>query len=244
MITKLRALVADDEPLARTRLRRLLERDGGVEVVAECADGDEAVAALASVRPDLAFLDVRMPNLGGFQVLERIDRTHTQVVFVTAYAEHAVRAFDEHAVDYILKPLTEDRLQKALKRVRSLREPAPSAAAAASEGYPRRIAVPVAGRMQLLPVTEIDLVTAQANYVRLSAGGQEYVLRESLGGMLARLDPKQFVHVHRSHIVRIDAVRDIETLDSGQYLLRLHNGARISTGRSYRARLREVLGLP
>ena len=108
---RLRALVADDEPLARSRLRRLLERDGGVEVVAECGDGDATVAALQATRPDLAFLDIRMPALDGFQVLRHVDRAHTRVVFVTAHADHAVRAFDESAADYLLKPLTEARLQ-------------------------------------------------------------------------------------------------------------------------------------
>ena len=143
------------------------------------------------------------------------DRAKTRVVFVTAYAEHAVRAFEANAVDYLLKPLSVTRLQESLQRVRSAVDP---------PEYARRLAVPVAGRMHLLPVEEIDLVTAQANYVRLQAGEREYLLRESLAGLLARLDPGQFVHVHRSRIVRIEAVRDIETLESGQYLLRLHNG--------------------
>jgi two-component system LytT family response regulator len=248
VIARLRVLVADDEPMARTRLRRLLERDGGIDVVAECGDGDAALAALQGVQPDLAFLDIRMPALDGFQVLERIDRARTQVVFVTAHAGHAVRAFDERATDYLLKPLTEARLQASLRRVREARAAAAAAtgavAATTESAYPRRIAVPCAGRMHLLTVADIDLVSAQANYVRLRVGEREYLLRESLGGLLARLDPRLFVHVHRSHVVRIDAVRDIETLESGQYLLRLHNGERVATGRSYRPRLREALGLP
>jgi two-component system LytT family response regulator len=244
-VVRLRALVADDEPMARTRLRRLLERDGGIEVVAECGDGEATLAALQEARPDLAFLDIRMPALDGFQVLQRIDRTRTQVVFVTAHADHAVRAFDEHATDYLLKPLTEARLQTALRRVRETRAREATATVAADESrYPRRIAVPLAGRMHLLPVADIDLASAQGNYVRLRVGAREYLLRETLGGLLARLDPKAFVHVHRSHVVRIEAVRDIETLESGQYLLRLHNGERVATGRSYRERLREALGLP
>ena len=250
MQPRLRALVADDEPMARTRLRRLLERDGGVEVVAECGDGDAALAALHEVRPDLAFLDIRMPALDGFQVLERIDRARTHVVFVTAHANHAVRAFDEHATDYLLKPLTEARLQTALRRVRETRAREGATATGAAglgageSAYPRRIAVPSAGRMHLLPVADIDLASAQGNYVRLRVGGREYLLRESLGGLLARLDPAAFVQVHRSHAVRVEAVRDIETLESGQYLLRLLSGERIATGRSYRAQLRAALGLP
>jgi two-component system LytT family response regulator len=248
-VVRLRALVADDEPMARTRLRRLLERDGGIEVVAECGDGEATLSALQETRPDLAFLDIRMPALDGFQVLQRIDRTRTQVVFVTAHADHAVRAFDEHATDYLLKPLTEARLQTALRRVREVRARDAAAAGGGAPGagesaYPRRIAVPLAGRMHLLPVADIDLASAQGNYVRLRVGAREYLLRETLGGLLARLDPKAFVHVHRSHAVRIEAVRDIETLESGQYLLRLHNGERVATGRSYRPRLREALGLP
>ena len=243
---RLRALVADDEPLARSRLRRLLERDGGVDVVAECGDGDAAVAALQATRPDLAFLDIRMPALDGFQVLRHVDRARTRVVFVTAHADHAVRAFDESAADYLLKPLTEARLQSALRRVREARarEAAAAAGTAGESAYPRRIAVPSAGRMQLLSVVDLDLASAQGNYVRLRTAGREYLLRETLGALLARLDPAAFVQVHRSHVVRVEAIRDVETLESGQYLLRLHNGERVGTGRRYRARLREALGLP
>ena len=241
---RLRVLVADDEPMARARLRRLLEQDGGVEVVAECSDGDEAVVAMNACRPDVAFLDIRMPNLDGFQVLDRVDRGRTRIVFVTAYSEHAVRAFDSDAVDYLLKPLSADRLQKALQRVRDARELPAGATTPSADRYPRRIPVPVAGRVHLLPVEEIDLLSSQGNYVQLHAGERQYLMRGTLAGVLAKLDPDKFLHVHRTRIVRVEAVRDVETLESGQYLLRLANGMRVATGRSYRNPVRERLGLP
>lgn len=235
MSLRLRALVADDEPLARARIRRLLEADGHVEVVAECAGGEDAMAAMRALRPDVAFLDIRMPGADGFQVLARAGGD-AHVVFVTAHAEHAVRAFEAAATDYLLKPLSPQRLAATLQRLRAAR-------ALSREVYPDRVLVHVGARMQLLPVGAIDCVIAQANYAEVHAGEQRYLLRETLAGLESRLDPAMFVRVHRSRIVRIGAVRDIEQLESGQYLLRLHGGQRLGSGRMYRDRLRAVLGL-
>ncbi|KRB08959.1 LytTR family DNA-binding domain-containing protein [Lysobacter sp. Root690] len=241
----LRAVVVDDEAMSRARLRRLLGQQRDVEVVAECGDGDSALAALRRLRPDVVFLDIRLPDLNGFGVIDALPpEQRPQVVFVTAHAEHALRAFDAQAVDYLLKPYSAERLQAALERIRRLRAPAQAAPFAASaEGFAQRLAVPVGARLRLLPVETIECVIAQSNYVELRADGQAYVLRETLSGLQARLDPRRFVRIHRSRIVRVDAVRDIEHLDGGRYVLRLANGLRLASGASYRERVREAMGL-
>lgn len=239
---RLRAVVVDDESMARARLCRMLGSERDVEVLAECASGDAAVAALRELQPDVVFLDVRMPDLSGFGVLDTLApmQRRPSVVFVTAYADHALRAFDADAADYLLKPYSHERLRAALARVR--RERGVTAAGAQGD-YPQRLAVPVGARTQLLAVDTIDCVIARSNYVELHVGIQRHTLRETMAGMEARLDPMRFVRVHRSRIVRIDAVRDIETLESGQYLLRLFSGLRLGSGASYRGRVRAAMGL-
>jgi two-component system LytT family response regulator len=302
MSPRLKALVADDEPLARARLRRLLAQFEALDVVADCANGGEAVEALHRHAPDVAFLDIQMPDLDGFGVLETLPRERRpHVVFVTAFSEHAVRAFEARAVDYLLKPVSAERLRQALERVRFAgpagARPAPpaplaanaelasmpgSASASASalpgngvvgarepgrepgreggresgreaardgevtdEGarYPARIAVPCGTRIHLVPVAGIDRVEAQANYIELHVGARSLVLRETLTHFQARLDPRRFLRVHRSRIVRLDAVVEAEPHPSGRYALRLHDGSRVATGRSYAAAVREALGL-
>jgi len=247
----LRAVVVDDEAMSRARLCRLLGLEADVEVIAECADGDSAVAALRRLPADVVFLDIRLPDLNGFGVLQALPAARRpQVVFVTAHAEHALRAFDADAVDYLLKPYSAERLTAALARVRRARAALaerPLRAVAngegVREGYPQRLAVPVGARLRLLPVEEVECVIAQSNYVELHAGGQAYLLRETLNGIEARLDPRRFVRIHRSRIVHLQAVRDIEQLDGGRYLLRLVNGQRLGSGASYRERIREAMGL-
>lgn len=246
MTGPLRALVVDDEPLARARLCRLLGAEAEVEVVASCASGEEAIQRMRLSRPDVVFLDVRMPGIDGFRTLAALpDPVRPHVVFVTAHAEHAVRAFDAEAVDYLLKPVSGERLHEAVQRVRRAlaadRRMVPASAPAA--GYPARLPVPVHGRLRLLAVAEIDHVLAQRNYVEIHAQGHSYLLREALTRLEERLDPGMFLRIHRSRLVRIDGVRDIEPLDHGQYLLRLACGARVRSGRNYRHRVREVFGL-
>lgn len=242
MSARLRAMIADDEPLARARLRRLLDAAGTVEIVAECADGDEAVDALRRHRPDVAFLDIRMPLRDGFDVLDgALPGSGTQVVFVTAYAEHAVHAFEADAVDYLLKPLSPQRLADALVRVRRVRED--RSRAEVGRAPLQRLAVPAGEGMHLLEVGAIDCIFASANYVDLHVGSSHFRLRQSLQQMQARLDDECFLRVHRSTIVRIAAVRHIEARDSGRYVLHLCNGMRVGTGRLYRERIRGALGL-
>ena len=235
MSARLRAVIVDDEPLALARMRRLIERDGRVDIVAECGTGADAIDALRTYRPDVAFLDVQMPGADGFRVLA-LAGAGTRVVFITAHAEHAVRAFDAQAADYLLKPLSYPRLRAAIERLQPAGE-------APSPKYAVRLTVQAGARLRVLDVGAIDCLVAQANYVEVEAGDQRHRVRDTLAGLEARLDPEAFVRIHRSRIVRIGAIRDLELLDSGELLLRLESGRRLSTGRRYRERLRQAVGL-
>ena len=236
MSARLRAVVVDDEPLARARLRRLLAQHPEVELIADCASGEESIAALQELRPDVAFLDIRMPDMDGFDVLDALGpQRPPQVVFVTAYSEHAVRAFETRALDYLLKPVSAERLRQAVERLQP--------ASAAAEAFPERIPVPVGGRIHLVETAQIDHVDAHANYVELHMGPRSLVLRETMTRLESRLDPKRFLRVHRSRLVRLDGIVEAQAHASGRFLLRLKCGARIVTGRSYAARVRDALGV-
>jgi len=233
---RLRAVVVDDEPLARARLRRLLAQHPEVEVLADCGSGEESIATLQQLRPDVAFLDIRMPDMDGFDVLDALGpQRPPQVVFVTAYSEHAVRAFETRALDYLLKPVSAERLRQAVERLQP--------ASAAAEAFPERIPVPVGGRIHLVETAQIDHVDAHANYVELHLGTRSLVLRETMTSLESRLDPGRFLRVHRSRLVRLDGIVEAQAHASGRFLLRLKSGARIVTGRSYAARVRRALGV-
>lgn len=240
-MSTIRVVIADDEPLARLRLRRLLGAIAGIDVVAECASGIEVMQLLPDCPCDLLFLDIQMPGADGFQALEHVVARPRAVVFVTAYAEHAVRAFDVQAVDYLLKPISAERLLQAVERAqRALASDAPLAA---PPTIPRRLALPIGRRMQMVELDELDCAMAQANYVELKVGARSFVLRETLQGFQARLDPARFLRIHRSTIVRIDAIREVEPLASGRYRIGLHSGLRVVSGRSHRELVRDALGL-
>lgn len=232
----IRAIVVDDEPMALARLSRLLREEDGVEVVAECGDGASAIAALRSHSPDVAFLDIHMPQIDGLHVSANVVATETCVVYVTAHSEHAVRAFETDAVDYLLKPFTVRRLQATLSRLRAR-------VTARKPVFPERFLLQAGARTRLVPVQTIDSLIASANYVEVHCGQERFLTRETLAAVEAKLDPAQFVRIHRSRVIRIGSVRDMELLPSGQYLLRLHNGQKLSGGRSYRDRLRKALGI-
>ncbi|GHA72407.1 LytR/AlgR family response regulator transcription factor [Cognatilysobacter bugurensis] len=237
----LRVALVDDEPMARTRLRRMLGHEPGIDVVAECSTGDAAIAALRRLRPDVVFLDIHLPDLTGFGVLAAADAaSRPNVVFVTAHAEHAVQAFDAGAVDYLLKPYSLERLRAALERVRVSRS---AVSQSRDARLPDRFAVPVGARLRLISASAIDCVIAQSNYVELHVGAERHVMRETMSSMESRLDPERFIRIHRSRIVRLDAVSDIEMLGAGQYVLRLASGLRLSSGPSYRRRIVSAFGL-
>lgn len=237
----LRVLVVDDEPMARARLRRMLGAEHGVHILGECSNGEEAAAALSNLKPDVVFLDIQMPGMDGFGTLHHAAATwRPHVVFVTAYSEHAVDAFEHGAVDYLLKPYSRERLRLSLERARALRQ---RDSTGTSESFPERLPVPVGYRLRMVPVPSIDCVVAQLNYVELHVGAERLILRETMAAMESQLDPRHFVRIHRSRIVRIAAVTDIEILGSGQYVFRLASGVRLGSGPAYRDRVRQAFRL-
>jgi two-component system LytT family response regulator len=260
LVAKIRVLIADDEPPARRRIRALLDRESDVEVVGEAGSGRATVSAVRELRPDLLFLDVQMPDGDGFDVLAGVaalaaDSLPT-VVFVTAYDAYALRAFDVHAVDYLLKPFEVERFRVALDRVRDTlrgrRDPALDQRLLALLGelrppaapkYAERIPVKSSGRIRLVSVDEIDYVEADTNYVRLHAGPRSYLVRETLSAVEAKLDPARFIRIHRSTIVRVDRVQEVEPLFQGEYVLVLRSGVKLTSARRYRDKLRSALDL-
>jgi two-component system LytT family response regulator len=246
-----RAVIADDEPLARERVRGFLAAFPQVEVVRECGDGIEASAALRELRPDLVFLDVQMPGLDGFGVLQAVeDEAAPAVIFVTAHDRYALRAFDVHAADYLLKPFTRARFGQAVERV--LARGADARAVAARQvaelldhlragSAEDRIAIRTDRGVQFVRAAEIDWVEAEGNYVRLHAAGQSHLLREPLHRMQARLDPRRFVRVHRSAVVNLDRVRRLEPWFHGEFEVVLEDGTRLRSSRTFSGRLRELI---
>jgi two-component system LytT family response regulator len=251
----IRAMIVDDEPLARRRIRSLLAEAGDVEVAAECANGKEAIQAIEASPPDLLFLDIQMPELDGFDVLQAVGVGHVPVViFVTAYDQFAVRAFEAHALDYLLKPFDDERFEAALQRARTQirqrqggdldrRLRALLAEARRDRGYLQRLAVPTGQRSVLIRTEQIDWIEAERNYIRLHVGGRTHLLRENLSRIESALDPTVFCRIHRSTIVNINRIQAVEAPLRGESLVVLHDGTKLTSGRSYRANLRAVMGL-
>jgi two-component system LytT family response regulator len=250
----IRAVIVDDEPLARRRIRGLLADAEGVEVVAECANGREAIQALEASPPDLLFLDIQMPEVDGFDVLQAIGVGHVPVViFVTAYDQFALRAFEAHALDYLLKPFDDERFEAALQRARERigqrqggdldrRLRALLEERRGERGYLRRLVVPTGNRSVFVRTEEIDWIEAERNYIRLHVGGRAHLLRENLSRMESALDPAAFCRIHRSTIVNVDRIQAVESLFGGEYQVVLHDGTKLTSGRSYRRNLHALMG--
>jgi two-component system, LytTR family, response regulator len=238
----IRALIVDDEPLARTAIRNMLRHHPDLEIAGECEGGAEAVAAIASLSPSLVFLDVQMPEVDGFGVLQALARRQfPHVIFVTAYDRYAVRAFEVHALDYLLKPFDQDRFDAALDRARQHWQP--PAATPAWGGQLDRVIVRAEGRVFFLASGEIDWIEAQGNYVSLHCGGRAHLLREALGSLEVRLDPRIFPRISRSVIVNVDSIRELRPLFRGDYQVILRDGALLHLSHRYRANLnRNALG--
>jgi two-component system LytT family response regulator len=241
----LKVLIVDDEEPARALLREFLDRAEAVELVGECRNGFEAVKAVAERKPDLVFLDIQMPKLDGFEVLELLG-SDVAVVFVTAFDEHAIRAFEVNAVDYLLKPVGEERFRAALQRARQrIHVPVPvrelTEAARPSGGSVDRILVRQGPRVHVIPVSEIDYVEAQDDYVGLHSGGKEYLKQQTLAEMEAALDPNRFVRVHRSYVVNLERLARIEDAGSDARSAVLSDGTRLPISRSGYARLKKLL---
>lgn len=245
----LRVLVAEDEPLARDYLLGLLAKRPGVSVVAVCRNGLEAVRALAEHRPDLALLDIEMPKLDAFEVLELAEHP-VAVVFVTAYDEHAVRAFEAEAVDYVLKPFSAERLGAALDRAARRLETAPpldpgTLRRAARPEAPAldRLAIKDGPEITLVSLDQIDYVRAEDDYVCIHAAGREHLKHQTLASLEASLDPRRFVRIHRSCLVNVQRVRRIEPETRDRFSVHLADGTVLGASRSGEQRLRAVLGL-
>lgn len=251
----IRALIVDDEPIARRGILRLLRQEADIDVIEECGDGASAVAAIASLAPDLVFLDVQMPELDGFAVIEAVGAERMPaVVFVTAFDDHAVRAFDSQALDYVLKPIDPERFRRALQRARAhLARPDSDlvrrvALALRTIGrgevrrYPSRLAIRSDGRVRLLDIDEVDRIVAAGNYVEVHSGAKQHLLRETMTRLEARLDPERFVRISRGAIVGIDHVREVQALFNGDFVVILKNKTQVNGSRRYRAALERLLG--
>jgi two-component system LytT family response regulator len=246
-------LIVDDEPLARDGVRLHLELESDFRVLGEAGSGEEAIGLIEELRPDLVFLDVQMPGIDGFGVIETVGVEQMPVtIFVTAYDQFALKDFDAHALDYLLKPFDAERFHAAVVRAREqlrsrrLGDVEGQLAALIGElrgkrEFLERIVVRTGGRILILRVDDIDWLEAASNYVRIHASGRQYLLRETMSNLEARLDPGRFVRIHRSTMVRLDRIRELEPLFQGDYVLILEDGTRLTSSRGYRDRLQTML---
>jgi two-component system LytT family response regulator len=238
-----RALLVDDEELARVYLRELLASHPEVEVVAECADGFAAVKAVADLVPDILFLDVKMPKLDGFEVLELLD-VRPAVVFVTAYDAYAVRAFEVHAVDYLLKPFGKERFEEALARAKARTGAAPDGktlASAARDGARERLLVKDGAKVTVVPLASLDYVKAEDDYVLLAAGPARHLKAQTISSLEEELDPARFVRIHRSYLLNVDRLARLVSTETGSMEAILKDGTRLPVSRAGAARLKELL---
>jgi two-component system, LytTR family, response regulator len=260
--SRIRAIIVDDEPTARRGVRLLLERDGTIDVVGEASGGAEAAALIRREKPDLAFLDVQMPGGDGFEALSQIEPALAPaVVFVTAYDEHALRAFEVNAVDYLLKPYDDARFAAALHRAKEevrrrqtdhvnarltqlldyLRQTSGHAPTAKEERPGERILLKSSGEIFFLKADEIDWIEAEGDYMKFHVGGRTHLMRETMSRLEARLDPKRFIRIHRSTIVNIDRLRKLSPSFAGEYAVVLHDGTKLKLSRGYQERIAALL---
>ena len=250
--TGIRALIVDDEPLARHGIRMMLDNDPDVTEVEEARDGKQALQAILDHKPDLVFLDVQMPGMDGFEVLRKVGAAKVPaVVFVTAYDKYAIEAFEVQAVDYLLKPFTAQRMRKALERSKSrLRGGGSlldSKVLAVLEQIARgpdhltRLAVKSGGAMIFLEMESVDWIAAAENYVELHAGKMRHLVQVTMNRLVKRLDPATFLRIHRSFIVNLKRIRTIQPAFHGEYVLTLDNGVQLRSGRTYHASVRRLV---
>jgi two-component system LytT family response regulator len=243
-----RVLVVDDEAVARRRIRRLLAAEPDVSVVGECADGASALKAIAGEKPHIVFLDVQMPELDGFEVVQSVPPTELpSVVFVTAFDRYALRAFDVQAIDYLLKPFTRERFRTALSRARARLDTRGDGNIAAlvehlraTNRYPTRLAVRAADRLIVIDWRDVDWLEAADNYVTLHVGAKEFLLRDTLAAIEKRLDPERFARIHRSAIVQLDRIVELHPASHGDVDVVLRGGARLVLSRTWRERVQRL----
>ena len=249
---KIRTLIVDDMPLSRQRTRRYLAGEADVEIVGECGDADAALQAIDTLVPDLVLLDVQMPGINGLDLLEKIPaERRPAVVFITAFDEFAVPAFAAHAVDFLLKPFDHERMAKVMRRVREHLAPKPvsppktkSATQPSQDKSPylHRIAVKSVGRTVFVAIDGVDWLETAGNYVSLHVGKETHLVRETMNQIETQLDPSQFVRIHRSTMVRIEAIREIQPLFNGDRAVILRDGTKLTMSRSYRDKVQDALG--
>ncbi len=247
------ALIVDDEPLGRRKLRKLIEADPELRLVGEAANADEALALIRSEGPRLVFLDIKMPRKSGFDLLAEVDPARMPlVIFVTAYEEFAVRAFEVHAIDYLLKPYTADRFADAVRTAKArlndeLREKLTERTLAllseVKTGHASRLLIKTRDALVLLNTADIDWIEAQDKYVRIHAGPEAYLMRETISSLESRLDPERFVRIHRSHLVNLDRIKKLEPLFNQEYQVVLRDGTKLVMSRGQRKRLGDLLGI-
>ena len=251
---KIRTIIVEDEPLARERMLNLLETDDSIEVCAECGDGRSAVEKITELEPDLIFLDIQMPELDGFGVLAELSMPKLPaVVFVTAYDQFALKAFEVHAVDYLLKPFDRERFRAALQRAKTRigsRHTSPTEEnlrALIAEVRPdskaiQKIAIKSSGRVTFVKVEDIDWIEAADNYVEIHAGTAAHMLRETMTALSTRLPAEKFVRINRSCIVNLERVKELQPLFHGEYTVVLNDGKKLTLSRNYRSSLTRLLG--
>lgn len=249
-------LIVDDEPLAREGLRMWLAADPDVSAIQEAKDGKQAIAAIRDTRPDLVFLDVQMPEMDGFSVVHEIGADRMpEVVFVTAHNQHAIQAFEINAIDYLLKPVTEQRFTQALMRAKTRLQSRPSEEAnrqiiglletiVSPRRQVKRLAVRSAGKTVFVDVDEIDWVDAAENYVQLHCGQAVHLLHVPMNTLEKSLDPETFLRIHRSTIVNVGRIKDLQPGVHGEYVLTLRSGVRLQSGRTYQEKLRALAANP
>ncbi|HXE62797.1 MAG TPA: LytTR family DNA-binding domain-containing protein [Bryobacteraceae bacterium] len=249
---RFKVLIVDDERLSRQRLRRLLALEPECDVVGECENGNEALQALSRERPDIIFLDVQMPELDGFDVVRAIENSRPLVIFISAFDEHALRAFEVHAFDYLLKPFDRRRFRESLNRAknhlaRDRSESSDDRLRAMFENFttnrraPDRIAVRTNGRVVFVKIDDVDWIEASDNYVCLHCGKDTHVLRETMGQIESRLDPARFLRVHRSAIVNLDRIKELQPWFRGDYRVVLRDGTELTLTKSHREKLESRL---
>lgn len=250
---RISTLIVDDEALARRRIKSLLADDAGIEVIGECSDGQKAVEAIHALAPELVFLDVQMPVMNGFDVIRSIGSERMPVViFVTAYDQYALEAFEVHAVDYVLKPFNRARFEKTVTHAKSLirRMQAGSfngplltllGSLQRKQEMPERFMIKSSGRIVFLRAEDIDWMETVGNYVRFHVGRDSHLMRETMNGMELKLDPQRFMRIHRSTIVNIDRVKELQPWTKGEYVVIMRDGARLHMSRRYRERLHKLL---
>ena len=238
-------LIVDDEPLARDRIREMLKGDREIEIVDEARNGREAIEAISAHAPDIVFLDVQMPDMDGFEVLKVLGEKMPLIILVTAYDKHALRAFDVHAVDYLLKPFDRKRFAKALDRAKEqIKRPQDQNDAGrimalleelkAGVRYLERFAIKTGEKVVFIRSQDVDSIEAEGNYVRLNVAGSSYMLRETINSIESQLDPRRFVRIHRSTIVNINRVKELQAWARGEYRVMMDNDAYYTLSRGYR----------